>query len=65
MQHEEHINAAYAETIQSLYKIMMSSYSFAKGDAQLERKADGAFEAGVALARRVRERAVALVPAAA
>ena len=61
MKDEDQIQAAYSDALKGLYKILMTAYSTADGNKQVEKKADEAFKAGVALARRSRDRAVALL----
>jgi hypothetical protein len=57
MKDTECISAAYANTIQGLYEIMLKSYAAAGGSKQVESKANEAFKAGILLARRVRSEA--------
>lgn len=57
----EAIERAYAAALGELYKVMMISYTAAGGNRTVERQADEAFRAGLALARKVRDRALALV----
>ncbi len=61
MNEEEQIEAAYSDALKGLYKVLMTSYLTADGNKQVEKKADEAFKAGVALARRSRDRAIALL----
>ena len=55
------IEAAYGDALKGLYKVMMSSYSAAEGNKAVEKKADDSFKAGLALASKVRDRALALL----
>jgi glycerol-3-phosphate acyltransferase PlsY len=55
------IETAYADALKGLYAVMLSSYSFAGGDKATEKKADDSFRAGLALAIKVRDRALALL----
>jgi hypothetical protein len=61
MNDTETIAAAYADALKLLYKVMTSSYVAAEGNKAVEKKADDAFKAGLELARKVRDRALALV----
>ncbi|HTU68365.1 MAG TPA: hypothetical protein VMF52_20650 [Steroidobacteraceae bacterium] len=61
MNEEEQIQAGFADALKGLYKVLMTSYSTADGNKQVEKKADEAFKAGVALARRTGDRALALL----
>lgn len=61
MQDPDIIDAAYATALGDLYKVLMISYTAAGGNRTVERQADEAFRAGVGLARKVRDRARALV----
>lgn len=53
--------AAYADAIKILYKVMMTSYSAAEGNKAVEKKADDAFKAGLVLTRKVRDKALDLL----
>jgi hypothetical protein len=61
MKDSEIIQAAYAAALEGLYKTMFLSYVGAGGNEDGEKKADGAFSAGLAVARAVRDRALALL----
>ena len=61
MNDEETIVTAYAAAVSNLYKVMLTSYATAAGNQQVERRADEAFQAGLELARKVRDRALELV----
>ena len=56
------IKAAYAETIKNIYNVFFDSIAGASGDNVAESHAEQAFQRGIALARRVRDRALALIP---
>ena len=60
-QDKESIDAAYADTLKNLYKVMLSSYVAADGNKPLEKKADDSFKAGLTMAKKVRDRAFALL----
>jgi len=55
------INAAYQEAIKSLYTRLYNGYAEAGGVAAQEQQAEQNFTAGIALARRSRDRAIALL----
>ena len=55
------INAAYQEAIKSLYTTLYTSYAEAGGVAAQEQQAEQNFMAGITLARRSRDRAIALL----
>jgi hypothetical protein len=57
------IDAAYSAVLQNLYTVLSSSFLLAKGDTAKEQTAEEAFKQGLALARKVRERAKVLVAA--
>ena len=56
------IKAAYTDTIKNIYNVFFDSFAGAGGDAVAESHAEQAFQRGIALARRVRDRALALTP---
>jgi hypothetical protein len=56
------IQCAYEEAIQNLYAKFFEAYITAGGTAAQEQEADGRFTAGLTVARRSRDRAVALLP---
>ena len=57
----EALEAGYADTLKSLYKVMLSSYMAAEGNKAMEKKADDSFKAGLALARTVRDKSLAFL----
>lgn len=57
----QEIEAAYAEAVKALFRVLYASYSTADGNKQVEKKADEAFKAGLAIARRTRDRALAML----
>lgn len=59
---KETIESAYAAKVKVLYDTMLSSYLAADGNKAMEKKADDAFKAGLAIAKRVREKAISLLP---
>lgn len=60
MHDADNIAAAYAEAVKGLFRVMTGSYAAAEGNAAMEQKADAAFKAGLILARKVRDRALAV-----
>jgi hypothetical protein len=56
------IEDAYANTSRVLYSVFSQSHIAANGDAQQEAKAEEAFQKGVLRARKVRDRALELLP---
>ena len=58
---EQTVLAAYDDAIKKLYATLFEQYAEAGGDASQEKQADENFRRGVDLARRTRDRAVALV----
>lgn len=58
---QQSIVAAYDDAIKKLYGTLFEQYASAGGDAAQEKLADENFSRGVGLARRSRDRAVALV----
>jgi hypothetical protein len=52
---------AYGALIQVLFKVYFESFTAARGNTEEERSAEERFKAGVAHARRVRDRAVSLL----
>lgn len=61
MNDQDTITAAYADALKGLYKVLLSSYVTAAGNAALEQHAGEAFKAGVAIARKARDAALGLV----
>lgn len=60
MSDRDHIEAAYAITIQKQFEVLLEAYSVAAGDAGAESRANAKFVAGVAFRRRVLEVAIRL-----
>lgn len=58
---KEAIFIAYTETLSSLYNQMFDSYVTANGSQSDEKNADDAFSLGLAIARKVRNTALALL----
>jgi hypothetical protein len=58
---QEAICLAYADTLCSLYVQMFDSYVTANGSQSDEKNADDAFRLGLAIARKARNRALALL----
>ena len=55
------IQSAYEIAIRALYASLFEGYAQAAGDEALEQQADQNFTAGAALARRSRNKAIALL----
>ena len=55
------IESAYEEGIKRLYALLLEGYAQAGGDPAQEQQADQRFTIGVGLARRSRDRAIALL----
>jgi hypothetical protein len=55
------IDLAYADTLDNLYTHMFDSYVAANDSEPDEKKADDAFKFGLAIARKVRNRALAML----
>ncbi len=56
-----HVLEASGVTIQLLFKVFFESFTAAQGNSEGERDAEERFKAGVAHARHVRDRALALL----
>ena len=61
MDDKAHVMEAYGTTIQLMFRVFFESFTAAKGNTEDERNAEERFRAGVAHARHVRDRAVALL----
>ncbi len=61
MTETEIMDAAYADALKALFRVMQASYIDAGGDQQAEKHADEAFKAGAANTRKLRERALVLL----
>jgi hypothetical protein len=55
------IDDAYVDTLNNLYNLMLNSYIVANGSQPDEKRADDAFKLGLAIARKVRNNALALL----
>jgi hypothetical protein len=55
------IQPAYEDAIKKLYATLFDSYAQSSGDQAQEQQADQAFTTGVGLARKSRDRAIALL----
>ncbi len=55
------IDDAYVDTLNNLYNVMLNSYIVANGSQPDEKRADDAFKLGLAIARKVRNNALALL----
>jgi hypothetical protein len=60
-QDQQTILAAYSDTLKELYATLFNQYVQAGGDAAQEDQASQHFLTGLGLARRARDKAVALV----
>ncbi len=61
MDDKVHVMEAYGATVQLMFRVFFESFTAAQGNTEEERKAQERFKAGVAHARHVRDRAVALL----
>ena len=61
MTDSDSIHEAYAAKLVGLYEVMFAAYLSAAGDSAKEKKAEAKFAEALALARRVRDRALALL----
>jgi hypothetical protein len=61
MDDKAQIQAAYGAMIQLLFKVFFESFTAAHGDTEEERSAEERFKGGVAHARHIRDRAIALL----
>jgi hypothetical protein len=61
MNERECIEDAFGSKIELIFASLFQSYTDAQGDAAKEKKADDVFRNGVKHARRVRDRALALL----
>ena len=55
------VDAAYADKLKQLISVLTDNFMQANGDAAKETTAEDSFRHGVALIRRVRNRAIALL----
>jgi hypothetical protein len=62
MNERECIQEAFESRIKLIFASLLQSYNDAQGDAAKEKKAEDAFRNGVAFSRRVRDRALTLLP---
>ena len=58
---KEVIEGAYADTLNNLYNVMLDSYITANGSQPDESRANDAFKLGLAMARKARSKAMALL----
>jgi len=61
MDDKAQIQEAYGAMIQLLFKVFFESYTSAHGDTEKERGAEERFKSGLAHARHIRDRAIALL----
>ncbi len=59
---KDYIEEAYSDSIKQVFKVFFQGFANASGDTQKEEVADRAFKVGVVLARKVRDRATAILP---
>jgi hypothetical protein len=62
MTEQESINRAYAETVETIFKVFFSAFTSAQGSPDAEQAAKDRFQNGIAHARHVRDLALALIP---
>lgn len=62
MSEQESIKRAYAETVETIFKVFFSEVTAAHGDSDAEQSAKERFQKGIVHARHVRDLALALVP---
>jgi len=61
MSDKELINRAYADTVETLFKVFFEEFTSARGDPDREQGAKDRFRKGIDHARRVREVALDLL----
>ena len=59
---KDYIEEAYSDSIKQVFKVFFLGIANAGGDVQKEEVAERAFKVGVTLARKVRDRATAILP---
>jgi hypothetical protein len=62
MTERESIDRAYAETVETLFKVFFGAFTSAEGSSDAEQAAKDRFQKGVVHARHVRDLALALLP---
>lgn len=62
MTEQESIDRAYAETVETLFKVFFGAFTSAEGSHDAEQAAKDRFQKGILHARHVRELALSLVP---
>lgn len=62
MSEQESINRAYAETVETLFKVFFGAFTSAEGSPDAEQAAKDRFQNGIAHPRHVRDLALELVP---
>jgi hypothetical protein len=62
MSEQESINQAYAETVETLFKVFFGAFTSAESSPDLEQAAKDRFQNGIVHARHVRDLALELVP---
>jgi len=65
MDDKAQIQQAYGAMLQLMFKVFFESFTTAHGDSEQERGAEERFKSGIAHARHVRDRAIALLQPAA
>jgi hypothetical protein len=62
MTEQESIDRAYAETVETLFKVFFGAFTSAQGSPDAEQAAKDRFQIGIAHARHVRDLPLALLP---
>ncbi len=62
MSEQESINRAYAETVETIFKVFFGAFTSAQGSPDAEQAAKDRFQNGIAHARHVRDLALTLIP---
>jgi hypothetical protein len=62
MTERESIDRAYAETVETLFKVFFGAFTSAEGSRDAEQAAKERFQHGIAHARHVRDLALSLLP---
>jgi hypothetical protein len=62
MNEQESIHRAYAETVETVFKVFFGEFTSAHGDPEAEQGAKEHFRKGIVHAQHVRDLALTLVP---
>jgi len=62
MSDKDYIEEAYSESIKQVFKVFFHAFANAGSNTEKEEVAERAFKVGVVLARRVRDRALDILP---